>query len=230
MENTNKPLEIWKDIPGYEGYYQASNLGNIKSLERFAVHKNGNSHLVKEKIFKPQLVRGYFKVTFCRDSKFKNYQVHKLVVGHINNIKTDNRLENLQIITARENQTKDRKVKTSSFIGVHWCKNHKRFIANFSVKSYQVSLGSFLSEKEASDAYQTALYNYNTFGIFPKKRIKSSKYKGVSYIKKRNRWSSSVYVDGKTKRIGNFKTEIEAYNARQHFLTINQRIQYAREQ
>ena len=108
-----KEIEIWKDIPNYEGIYQASNLGRIKSLERIDVR----GHRVKEKILKPSRDRyGYYQVILCKNSKLKAYRVHRLVwsafngqipenmqVNHINEIKSDNRLENLNLMTCKEN-------------------------------------------------------------------------------------------------------------------------------
>ena len=109
--------EIWKDIPNYEGIYQASNLGRVKSLERFRKGKNGSLASVKEKIFKPQIDhRGYYRVELWKQSIGKRYKVHRLVweafngsipeglqVNHINEVKTDNRLENLNLMTPKEN-------------------------------------------------------------------------------------------------------------------------------
>lgn len=125
-----KEIEIWKDIPNYEGIYQASNLGRIKSLERIDVR----GHRVKEKILKPSRDRyGYYQVVLCKNSKLKAYRVHRLVwsafngqipenmqVNHINEIKSDNRLENLNLMTCKENINYgtgiERRVKKCSII------------------------------------------------------------------------------------------------------------------
>ena len=109
--------EIWKDIPNYEGIYQASNLGRIKSLERFRKGANGSLVTVKEKILKPQISnKGYYLIGLRKQSIVKRYLVHRLVyeafngqipeglqVNHINEIKIDNRLSNLNLMTAKEN-------------------------------------------------------------------------------------------------------------------------------
>ena len=101
--------EKWKDIPEYEGLYQVSNLGRVKSLKR--------PYGLKEKILKPQINRtGYYQVNLHKNSIEKKYYTHRLVwiafngqipeglqVNHINEIKTDNRLENLNLMTAKEN-------------------------------------------------------------------------------------------------------------------------------
>ena len=105
--------EIWKDIPNYSGLYQASNLGRIKSLERI----NARGNRLKEKILKPGINQyGYYQVQLYKNSIGKMYIVHRLVwiafngaipedlqVNHINEVKTDNRLSNLNLMTAKEN-------------------------------------------------------------------------------------------------------------------------------
>ena len=105
--------EIWRDITGYEGYYQVSSEGRVKSLER----KNNYGRTVKERILKPAFDGwGYLVVTLCAGGKRKNLMVHRLVceafndnrdekpeVNHINEIKTDNRACNLEWCTRREN-------------------------------------------------------------------------------------------------------------------------------
>lgn len=113
MENLNYENEIWKDIPEYEGLYQASNLGRIKSLERI----DALGHRLKEKILKPSIGNsGYYQVCLCKNSIVKHYMIHRLVwkafngsipknmqCNHLNEIKTDNRLENLNLMTSKEN-------------------------------------------------------------------------------------------------------------------------------
>jgi hypothetical protein len=106
-------MEIWKDVLGYEGLYQVSNLGNVK---RIAGSKSINS---KEKTLTPiKLKKGYLRVALTKNNVGKRKLVHVLVleafvgkpdfdkaqVNHINGIKTDNTLTNLEWCTQSENQ------------------------------------------------------------------------------------------------------------------------------
>jgi len=107
-------LEEWKDIPGYEGLYQASDTGKVKSLSKRSWNGNGY-YRTKEKIFKDRVTRkGYLEVVLWNNRKPKSHKVHRLVmatfigpsqlqVNHRNGIKSDNRLQNLEYCTGSEN-------------------------------------------------------------------------------------------------------------------------------
>lgn len=96
--------EIWKDIPGFPGY-QVSNLGQIKSLSRSCGY-----YFIKEHLMKPQSdTKGYLRISLSKNNKPKRFFVHRLVamvfipnpdnlpqINHKNEIKFDNRVENLE--------------------------------------------------------------------------------------------------------------------------------------
>jgi len=110
--------EIWKDIEGYEGLYQVSNKGNVKSLDRVVRSKN-NSFAIKKGIYRKQYILfGYRKINlYNSDSKkYKSYFVHRLVafafcsgyseglvVNHIDEDKLNNDCSNLEWVTQKKN-------------------------------------------------------------------------------------------------------------------------------
>ncbi len=164
--------EIWKDIPGYEGYYQASDLGNVRSLDRVVIARNGVPRVLKGTILRQNMTTsGYKSCGLCVNKINRTYAVHQLmamtflnhtpnrqvlVVDHINNVKTDNRLENLQLVTTRHNTTKD-KTGTSKYTGVSWHKRGKKWKSCIRIRGSKISLGYFTDENDAALAYQNAL-------------------------------------------------------------------------
>lgn len=166
-------MEIWKDIPDYEGLYQVSNSGKVKSLFRVINCKNGSLKTIRERIVASNLDKdGYLKVRLSRDSKGKNFFVHqlvaiaflnhkpcgmKLVVDHIDRDRTNNNLTNLRIVTNREN-TNQKHIKSSSkYTGVCWSKRKKKWTSQIVINKKLIYLGSFQDEYEAHLAYQKAL-------------------------------------------------------------------------
>lgn len=109
--------EIWKDIKGYEGLYQVSDLGKIKSLAKNVKMPKGGIRKQKEKILKPNIDKdGYFRVALTTNKKRKDYYVHRLVaqtfikntnnknqVNHKDGNKQNNSIDNLEWCTVKEN-------------------------------------------------------------------------------------------------------------------------------
>lgn len=167
--------EIFKDIPGYEGLYQISNLGRVKSLPR-KMWSSRVFYYSKEKFLKCSInTRGYNGVELRKDNKGKKYDIHQLlaytflnhkpsgmslVVDHIDNNKTNNSLENLQIVTHRVNTSKDKK-GSSKYTGVSWHKNAKKWSAQIYFNGKLNHLGLFNCELKASLVYQNKLKELN---------------------------------------------------------------------
>lgn len=109
--------EIWKDIKGYEGLYQVSNIGRVKSLERTVIRKNGRKQTIRERILKRSANQdGYLQIDLYDSYGKKRFAVHRLVceafhqnpknkpcVNHIDEDKTNNTASNLEWCTAKEN-------------------------------------------------------------------------------------------------------------------------------
>lgn len=165
-------VEIFKDIPNYEGLYQVSNLGTVRSLDNTSNHWRGGSRLRKGRILRSRICKnGYSNVCLFSYGVKKTLRVHQLVaitflnhvpnrhvivVDHINNNRTDNRLENLQLITQRENVSKNNK-GTSKYVGVYWSKKSNKWRSVITINNKRKHLGLFEKEEDAHIAYQKEL-------------------------------------------------------------------------
>jgi hypothetical protein len=153
--------ERWLPIVGYEGLYEVSDLGRVKS---FARYKDG-------KILKPTIYGGYLRV----ELKDKTNKIHRLVlqaflpidefkqVNHMNHIKTDNRLCNLEWCSPSENLRfrKKREGLSSQYIGVCWFKRDKKWRASCCIDSKVIHIGYFDDEHDAGRAYNEFIIKHN---------------------------------------------------------------------
>lgn len=159
--------EIWKDIQGYDGYYQVSNLGRVKSLSRNVFCGMGY-YLKKEKILKPTMRKdGYQVVGLYIENISENFLVHRLVatafvknlfnkekVIHIDFIKHNNNSNNLEWTNLLEtvcHQMSNQK-SSSEFIGVTFRKDRNNWLSNITINRKLIHIGSFKTQEEAYQA------------------------------------------------------------------------------
>ena len=165
--------EEFRAVKGYDDIYEVSNPGRVKSLTRVIVKADGVKLTVKEKILKPRIsTGGYSFVTLVKDTNRKNFNNHKLVaiaflnhtpcgmkivIDHIDNNPFNNRADNLQLISQRQNCSKDKKGGHSKYVGVTWDKSANRWKAQIDIDGKNKYLGKFTDELKAYETYQAKL-------------------------------------------------------------------------
>lgn len=158
MEN-----EIWKTIQGYEDY-QVSNFGRVKSL-----NYNGTK---KERLLSQCKSRGYYVVCLYSNKKRRMFLAHqlvaiaflnhkpcgfKLVVNHKDFNPLNNHVDNLEVVTNRENCNHKHIKSTSQYTGVSWNIHHKKWMSSIWHDGKKRCLGYFTNEIDASNAYELKL-------------------------------------------------------------------------
>lgn len=180
--------EVWKDIAGYEGIYQASNFGRVKSLERIIHRRNQPDYAVCERILKPRIGKnGYGYVILRKSDKSKTTYIHRLVaetfieksdgcnlVNHQDGNKLNNHIDNLE-----------------------WCD---------SSRNNQHAFDTGLISKE----------NIAKSVMNPNKQNKSntSGRKGVYFNKQCKKWMAYIRIKGKQTYLGVFDKKEDAIQAR----------------
>jgi hypothetical protein len=169
MENLEN--EIWKDVIGYEGYYQISNLGKVKKLRREVLNKKGTLiRIDPERLNKTHLnkLRGNYYVTDLRvRGQRKTFQIHRLIaiafipnpenkryVNHIDHNPMNNSLDNLEWVNQMENtcHAQKRLNRSSKYIGVGWDKYAGKWKCQIYFNKKSIHIGSFTSEEDAYEA------------------------------------------------------------------------------
>lgn len=159
-------MEEWKCVNGFKDY-QINSKGDVLSFKR----KN-------KKLLTSHIDRyGYPSVKLCDKGLEVTFRVHQLVamnflghtidgsrylvVNHKNFIRTDNRVENLEIITNRENANRKHLKSTSKYVGVSWDNENKKWRSSIMINGKYKCLGRYIVEEEASNAYQEKLEEIN---------------------------------------------------------------------
>jgi hypothetical protein len=166
-------MEIWKTIIGFEDY-QISNYGRVKSLERITKNGFNSNRVVKERILKTSFNTSGYYIISIKDSKGKQKTrtVHQLVsiaflnhtpsgmnfvINHKDFNRLNNHIDNLEVVTQRENANKKHIKSISKYTGVSWYSNNNKWGARITINFKCKFLGLFNSEIEASKAYELAL-------------------------------------------------------------------------
>ncbi len=217
MENQK---EIWKDVKGYEGLYQVSSFGRVRSL-----HKKNNIIVLKS------ANKGlYLAITLCKNGGQKQECIHTIVAKHFLNHnpngfngliinhkdfnKHNNSKNNLELVTPRENSNRKHIKSTSKFTGVSLDKKNGKWLSTIYAYGRHYYLGRFDNEEEAALYYEDAIIAVkNNKTIKVKRKQFSSKFKGVSWDKNKREWLSQITINKKSKYIGHYKNEFEAYIA-----------------
>jgi NUMOD4 motif/HNH endonuclease len=170
--------EYWQDIKGYEGYYQVSNYGNVKSLDRVITEhpsvkneqQTGKTQTLKGQILKPHTnSSGYYQINLNRKSIRTTFAIHQLVaqafldnhlskplVNHINGIKTDNNVNNLEWATYSENLEHAYKNRLRRAVKINEVasKNYKRKLTEQQVREIKLLIAAkSLTLKQIANQY-----------------------------------------------------------------------------
>ena len=154
--------EIWKDIPDYEGLYQISSIGRVKSLKRSISRNNGRVLNLSEKQLSAKIdEHGYVKFQLWKNNKPKNIRAHRLValnfienpknhleVNHIDGNKTNNKYDNLEWCSSFHNQLEAKR------LGLKKCTRVTKIIEGVKICSYE----SVTEAAKLNNVHRTSIF------------------------------------------------------------------------
>lgn len=155
--------EKWKPLIDAENRYLISNLGRIYSLER-VVNNNGGKMIKKGSLLTPYIDNGYYKINLINNNGIrKTLLLHRVIaknwianysedlkVNHIDANKLNNRVENLEMVSQRENMSHYYGFLNDKSVGIY--KRRNRWVSNISVNDKTIYLGSFVHKEDAIKA------------------------------------------------------------------------------
>lgn len=173
-------VEIWKSVIGYEGLYEVSNMGRVKSLERNIVKGRGGLCKIEERILKSGKDKdGYPQVVLCKEGKRKTCKIHRLVatafidnpnnlpqINHIDEIKTNNCVDNLEWCDCKYN--------------INYGSHNEKMIKSISISILQFSkTGDFIRrwDSTAQVEKELGINNSNINSCIKGKRKSAGGYK-----------------------------------------------------
>lgn len=165
-------MEIYKDVPGYEGVYKVSNYGNVQSRKtkgKWKLIGKGKSKSYPTITLRDGVTIKTTKVHILVINLFKEKIIGKPFVNHIDNNCHNNHIDNLEWVDNRENMSHswiNTRRKTSKFIGVCWKKREQKWSSEIYVNKKRYFLGMFNSEFEASIAYRNKLKEFNISNVY----------------------------------------------------------------
>ena len=162
--------ETWRVIQGYEGVYEASDMGRIRRVDGKVYDRGLKAYKsIKGRVLKPKIKNnGYARVCLCAGGMCEEKYVHRIIaecfhgsdpgfldVDHINGERTDNRASNLRWSNRSANIRNSSRYHNSSseYYGVCWDKHAQKWKSNIAYKGKVIHLGNFVSEFEAAKAY-----------------------------------------------------------------------------
>ena len=183
---------------------------------------------------------GYAATKRGEDGKTKYILMHRLIMGepvkmqidHINADRSDNRRCNLRIVTSSENSRRQlpQSNTASSYKGISWYGSDRVWVARIFVDGENIYLGRSIDEKTAARIYDYAAVMYygefarvnfenepllteKEYAELTKRRIPSSRFRGVGWDKSKRKWVAYISVKGKYTHLGRYSSEIEAAKA-----------------